>query len=105
MDIIRKIIPFCSALLFLCISAATVFAENGADALSGSYMTPLSLLPPVVAIVLALLTKEVYSSLFAGIVIGALLYSGFNIEKTLTHIFSDGIVAYLSFSLYSGYLS
>ena len=34
-----------------------------------------SLVPPVVAIALALITKEVYSSLFIGIVIGAVFYS------------------------------
>ena len=46
-----------------------------------------ALLPPVIAIVLALVTKEVYSSLFIGILSGALLYSGFNFETTLLHIF------------------
>ena len=46
-----------------------------------------SLLPPVIAIVLALITKEVYSSLFIGIFSGALLYSGFNLVTTLNHVF------------------
>ena len=45
----------------------------------GSYATFLALLPPIIAIVLALLTKEVYSSLFVGILSGALIYSNFNI--------------------------
>ena len=44
------------------------------------YATVLSLLPPVVAITLALLTKEVYFSLFLGVVVGALLYAGGNGE-------------------------
>ena len=52
-----------------------------------------ALLPPVVAIVLALITKEVYSSLFIGIVVGGLLYSEFSFEGTITHVFSDGFVA------------
>ena len=49
-----------------------------------SFMTPAlygtwaALIPPVIAIVLALITKEVYSALFLGIVVGALLYSGGN---------------------------
>lgn len=43
-----------------------------------SYATIWSLLPPVIAIALALITKEVYSSLFIGILSGALLYSNFN---------------------------
>ena len=46
-----------------------------------------SLLPPVVAIGLALITKEVYSSLFIGIVAGALIHTNFNIVNTLTAIF------------------
>ena len=39
------------------------------------YNTFFALLPPLVAIVLALLTKEVYSSLFVGIVVGGVLYT------------------------------
>ena len=48
------------------------------------------------AIVLALITKEVYSSLFIGILVGGLFYSGFRFEGTVTHIFQDGFVAVLS---------
>ena len=44
-----------------------------------SYATFWSLLPPIIAIALALLTKEVYSSLFVGILSGALLYANFNL--------------------------
>ena len=58
--------------------------------------TAWALLPPIIAIALALITKEVYSSLFFGILSGALLYSGYNFEGTLTHIFSDGIISVLS---------
>lgn len=60
-------------------------AENGYE--SSFYSTPVALLPPVIAIVLALITKEVYSSLFIGIVSGALLYSNFNIELALNTMF------------------
>lgn len=55
-----------------------------------------ALVPPVVAISLALATKEVYSSLFVGVVAGGLLYSGFNFEGTITHVYTEGIVAVLS---------
>ena len=55
-----------------------------------------SLLPPVIAIALALITKEVYSSLFVGIVAGGLMYSNFSFEGTLTHVFNDGVVSVLS---------
>lgn len=53
-----------------------------------------SLLPPVVAIALALKTKEVYSSLFIGIVLGAILYSmsmGTGFEGFLTHLLNDTV--------------
>lgn len=60
------------------------------------YATFWALIPPIVAIVLALITKEVYSSLFVGIVIGGLLYSGFQFEGTVVHVFEDGIVGVLT---------
>ena len=71
---------------------------------SSSYNTALSLLPPVIAIALALITKEVYSSLFIGILVGGLLYSNFSFEGTLNHVFSGGIVASLSDSYNVGIL-
>ena len=52
------------------------------------YGTWAALIPPVVAIVLALITKEVYSSLFLGIVIGALLYAGGNPLVAVEHFFA-----------------
>ncbi|MCI9566538.1 MAG: Na+/H+ antiporter NhaC family protein [Lawsonibacter sp.] len=68
------------------------------------FNTPMSLLPPVIAIALALITKEVYSSLFIGILVGGLLYSNFSFEGTILHAFSDGIVASLSDSYNVGIL-
>ena len=66
--------------------------------------TAWSLLPPVVAIGLALATKEVYSSLFLGVVVGGLLYANFNFEGMLNHVFNDGIVSVLSDSYNVGIL-
>ena len=63
-----------------------------------------SLLPPIMAIMLALITKEVYSSLFLGILVGALLYSGGNFEGTVNHIFSGGMISVLSSSSNVGIL-
>ena len=60
------------------------------------YATFWALIPPIVAIVLALITKEVYSSLFIGIIVGGLFYSNFSFVGTLTHIFNDGLIAQLS---------
>lgn len=54
------------------------------------YATFWALMPPLVAIVLALITKEVYSSLLVGIAIGALFYTGFSPEGALIHMLSAG---------------
>lgn len=62
---------------------ATVDADNYKPAI---YATAAALLPPVVAIALALITKEVYSSLFVGIVIGAGLYANGNVELLLNSL-------------------
>ena len=56
-----------------CVMVTVAFAE-GETPDSVAYNTIFSILPPVVAIVLALITKEVYSSLFLGIFVGCLLY-------------------------------
>ncbi len=77
-----------------------VAAASGKDL---SY-TAWALLPPVVAIGLALVTKEVYSSLFIGILIGGLLYSGFGFEGTLVHVFQDGFVGSVADSYNVGIL-
>lgn len=53
------------------------------------YATPIALLPPIIAIALALITKEVYSSLFLGIFVGALLYADFNLEFAVKTLFFD----------------
>ena len=68
------------------------------------FNTVWSLLPPVIAIALALITKEVYSSLFIGIVVGGLLYSNFQFETTVLHVFNDGIVASVTDSYNMGIL-
>ena len=65
------------------------------------YATFFALVPPLVAIILALITKEVYSSLFIGIVIGGFFYGDifsptFSLERSITHIFEDGIVGSLA---------
>lgn len=63
------------------------------------YSTIGALLPPVIAIALALITKEVYSSLFVGIAIGALLYSNGNLElglNTMLYNEDGGMITKLS---------
>lgn len=60
------------------------------------YGTFLALVPPILAIVLALIIKEAYSSLFIGVVIGALFCAGFNPVKTLDTVINDGFVTAIS---------
>lgn len=86
-------------LIAACCPLLAFAAEEAAvPALFGTWW---SLVPPVVAIALALITKEVYSSLFIGIVIGGILYSvgstDYNMfEGTFRHVLYDGIIANLS---------
>lgn len=80
----------------LLLSGMTVFAAEETEYVPEMYSTFWSLVPPVVAIVLALITKEVYSSLFIGILIGGIFYSGFQFEGTVLHVFEDGIVDVLT---------
>ena len=75
--------------------------RTGNASVAGTYW---ALLPPVTAIGLALITKEVYSSLFLGIVIGGLLQTQFNVVKTTETIFSDGIIASIADSWNAGIL-
>lgn len=63
-----------------------------------------ALVPPLLAIALALITKEVYSSLFIGIVVGGLLWSGFSFTGTFEHVLNDGLIASLSDSYNVGIL-
>ena len=78
------------------------FAENSATALETVreeiplFSTFWALVPPIVAIVLALITKEVYSSLFIGIVIGGLLSANFNVTKTVDNVVSHGLISAVS---------
>ena len=80
-------------IIALTISAA---ASNGEEAVSSMYGTFWALVPPIVAIVLALITKEVYSSLFIGILIGALFNTNFNPVDAWTTMFADGFIASLA---------
>lgn len=81
----------------LLFGSMTVFAaEETVEYVPKLYATFWSLIPPVVAIGLALITKEVYSSLFVGILIGGVFYSDFQFEGTVVHVFQDGLVGSLT---------
>lgn len=83
------VVVILGVVLVLVIAALTTTADSVKE-------TGWSLLPPIIAIALALVTKEVYSSLFIGILSGALLYSGFSFTGTLNKVFSGGMVQVLA---------
>jgi len=81
-------------LIFL---ALPVFADgSGEEHQSFVHGTFWALLPPIIAIVLALITKEVYSSLFIGILSAALLYANFRPVNAFTTMFTDGFISSLA---------
>ncbi len=91
-------------LMIVCCPTIAFAAEEAEEYVPALYGTFWALIPPVVAIVLALITKEVYSSLFIGILIGGIFYSGLSFEGTITHVFQDGIIGVLSDSYNVGIL-
>ena len=90
-------------LLGLVLLAAAVLVpalaeEAAGDAATAEVAVPFintfwALVPPIIAILLALITKEVYSSLFVGIAAGALLLKNFNLEHALIRVFPGGFIA------------
>ncbi len=93
----KRLLPLLVLVALAC-TAMTVpaFAAGEEEITSNFYNTAWALLPPVIAIALALITKEVYSSLFIGILAGGLLHSNFAFESTVLHVFNNGIVASLT---------
>ena len=85
-----------TVVVLLALAAALVVAAvecaNGASLAN----TAWSLLPPVIAIVLALITKEAYSALFIGVLVGSLFTCGFAPVATLDTILNDGLIAAIS---------
>ena len=91
-------------IMVMCCPMLAFAAEETAEYVPTMYATFWGLVPPLVAIVLALITKEVYSSLFIGILVGGLFYSGFSFEGTVNHIFQNGFIGVLSDSYNVGIL-
>ncbi len=89
----KKAITIAIAVAIVIIVMIIAACTTTVDSVQASFW---GLVPPIIAIGLALITKEVYSSLFIGILAGALLYTGFNFEDTVNHVFSGGIVTVLS---------
>ncbi|MBR5545148.1 MAG: Na+/H+ antiporter NhaC family protein, partial [Clostridia bacterium] len=99
---IKTLAVLAIAFMLLMTMSVVAFAEDGAEVEYSSrfYSTALSLLPPVIAIALALITKEVYSSLFVGILVGGGLYAvgpdGFSFETMFNTIMTDGFIGKLA---------
>lgn len=83
------------AAILAAVVLCALFTADGSET-GGFRQSAWALLPPVIAIALALITKEVYSSLLIGIVFGGLLYSNLDFEGTVIHVLSDGVATVLS---------
>ena len=69
---------------------------EGAGTVTPYYSTWVALLAPVIAIVLALITKEVYSSLIIGVVVAGLLSTNFNVVTTVDGVIQKGFISAVS---------
>ena len=94
----NRLIRIGSVLVLIALLSVSAFAaaDGAAEAVNPYYATFWSLMPPLVAIALALITKEVYSSLFIGVVMGALLNCEFAPVATLDMVVNDGIITAIS---------
>lgn len=94
----KTILTLFIAILLMFATSVAVFATggDGEEVANSFYATFWSLVPPIVAIILALLTKEVYSSLFIGIVLGGLLSASWHPVKALDNVLNEGIIASVS---------
>ena len=91
----KRLLPLLTVVFVLCtVLAVPALAAGGEEEAVGQfYNTIWAFLPPVIAIALALITKEAYSSLFIGILVGALLHCNFAPVDTLDSIINDGLVS------------
>ena len=89
----RRVLTMALAALACLGLTLTAFAADGEAPVSGMYATFWALVPPIVAIVLALITKEAYSSLFIGILVGALFQCNFAPVATLDTMLNDGLIS------------
>ena len=91
----NRLFTICALLAMLVMCPVMAFAEE-AEAVSKMAGTFWSLVPPIIAIGLALITKEVYSSLFVGVLMGGLFAMNFNPLKTVDSVINDGLIAAVS---------
>ena len=92
----KKSYLLCLAILIVVLCPIIVYGAEAEAPKPALYATFWSLIPPLIAIVLALISKEVYSSLAIGLIFGGLLASGLKFEGTMKAIFENGFVSVLS---------
>ena len=92
----KKSYLLCLAILIVVLCPIIVYGAEAEAPKPALYATFWSLIPPLIAIVLALISKEVYSSLAIGLIFGGMLASGFKFEGTMKAIFENGFVSVLS---------
>lgn len=87
-----KKLPLALLVSILAIGLSIYISKSGVE----TYASFWALFPPVIAIFMALLTKEVYSSLFLGIVVGGILGSAGSLSKILDNVVNQGIINSIS---------
>ncbi len=93
----KRKLGIAAVLICMLLMPLTAFAaEEAVEYVPGMYGTFWALLPPIIAIALALITKEVYSSLFVGILVGGFFWANGNPEGAMNHILVDGMIGSLS---------
>ena len=84
------------AMFTICFATVAFASGEGTEAVSNYHATFWALVPPLVAIALALITKEVYSSLFIGIALGGFLVANWNPVTALDNVINEGLIAAVS---------
>ncbi|MBQ7791867.1 MAG: Na+/H+ antiporter NhaC family protein [Clostridia bacterium] len=92
----KNLLTVLVCLVMILATATVAFATGDEAPVSNYYATFWALVPPLVAIALALITKEVYSSLFIGIALGGLLASNWNPVGALDNVINDGLISAVS---------
>ncbi len=88
----KNAIIFLLTLVLILTTSLVAFATGDEEVTSNYYATFWAMVPPLVAIALALITKEVYSSLFIGIILGGLLAANWNPVSALDNVINTGLI-------------
>ena len=92
----KSVLTALVTLLLILGTTMVAFATGDEAPVSNYFATFWAMIPPLVAIALALITKEVYSSLFIGILAGGLLATKFNPIHTVGTVVNDGFISAVS---------